>query len=140
MGDPYRVPSNPEPERFEEADAYEALLRVRAAQGRRAIVGICGALTILSIAALAERPPKQRIITTAESRAKARFARARDSVESARAYAERAQARFAATMNAVLDFVFSISLLVALVERACSSCSKRRARGGGLSGGPHARW
>jgi len=100
---PYRVPAKPEPDGPDEADAYEALLRARAARGRRVLVTIWGALAVLSIMALLETPPKPRTPELAAVRARARVADARDTIAAARAFVQREQARFAATMNAVLD-------------------------------------
>lgn len=100
---PYRIAARREPESPEEADAYEALLRARAKRARRLVTTICGALAVLSIMALAESPPKRRTPELADVRAAARLANARDTIVMARAFAEREQARFASTLNAVLD-------------------------------------
>ncbi len=102
---PYRIAARPEPDAPDEADAYEALLRARASRGRRLVVAIGGALTVLSLVALAESPPRSRPRghELAKARAAARVASARDTIASARAYLDREQARFASTLSAVLD-------------------------------------
>lgn len=100
---PYRIATRPDPDLPDEADAYEVLLRARARRARRFVTTICGSLAVLSLMALAETPPKRRAPDLADGRAAMRLANARDTIAMARAFAEREQARFAATMAAVLD-------------------------------------
>jgi len=103
---PYRTAAPPEPEGPDEADAYEALLRVRASRARRIATTICGTLAALSVIALIESPSpriRPRAPELVDSRAAAALSNARDTIASARDFAEREQARFAATINAALD-------------------------------------
>jgi len=115
---PYRIAATRPGAGPDEADAHEALLRARASRARRIATVVCGALSVLSIMALAESPPSRaraRAPEIAAARATARVATARDTVAAARTFAEREQARFASTMNAVLDADVS-------PERAQAAC------------------
>ena len=100
---PYRTPAKPEPERPEEADAYEAALRAHTSRARRVGASLVLGLVALPIALISKTPAHPagrgelvRIQTTA-------LANARETIEAARVFTAREQAMFASAVGAVLD-------------------------------------
>lgn len=91
-------------------DAYEALLRARAARGRSIVTVLCGGVAGLSILALAEAPPASRSpAETAEMRAAARIAAARQTIAIAEKEAAEEQALFADAILAASEIPHSPS-------------------------------
>jgi hypothetical protein len=102
---PYRIAAIPEPEAPDQVDAYEALLRARAARGRRFVTVVCGVVAGLSILALAEVPPATHDTKsgarseTPETRAVAKIANAREAIAAASKRAAEEQLRFTAAIR-----------------------------------------
>lgn len=98
---PYRTLALPEPQAPDQVDAYEALLRARAARSRRFVTVACGFVAGLSVLGLAEVPPVTKIapLEAAETRAVTKIADARAAIAAASKRAAEEQLRFTAAIR-----------------------------------------
>jgi hypothetical protein len=75
---PYRIAASPEPEAPDPVDAYESLLRARAARSRRVTTAFFVLGTALFLVAIAEAPPRTRERMTPAVQDAPKIAAARD--------------------------------------------------------------
>ncbi len=121
---PYRVSARPEPEGPDQADEYEARLRLRARRTKHAVVGLITGFGVLSTLASVER--SKHVDEEAATQRRETEARAAEKIEDARIrvaaatkVVEEEQARFEETMRAAIQDGSPLAELGASPSRLC---------------------
>jgi hypothetical protein len=101
---PYRIAAPPEPERFDQIDAYEAALRSRTGLVLRAAVAVGCAVALFGVLSPLARQRRTPTFPSGDGeRAALQLAEARVKIANAKAHASADQARFAATILTAVD-------------------------------------